>query len=138
MSEAGGSGGQLLSVRIEHWNGLVRVRVAGEVDIATESLFQRAMAVAEAHAKAGIIVDLRDVAFMDSTGIAALLAARKRADEAGRGFVVRGVGKQVQRVFVVSGLHWLFEASNRSVEQADPASAEGWEPVSVPEEERGG
>lgn len=125
----------MLHVRVEHWNGLARLRLAGEVDVSSEMLFQRALEVARERARKGIIVDLSGLRFMDSTGIAALLDARKRADEGGLAFEVRGARQQVHRVFVVSGLHWLFEDPGHPViEEAEGAPPEAWEPVLLPED----
>jgi anti-sigma B factor antagonist len=51
-----------------------------------------------------VVVDLADLSFVDSSGVAALLAARGEITEAGHGFELRGAKGIVRRVFDVTGL----------------------------------
>jgi anti-anti-sigma factor len=79
------------------------VRVRGEVDIATSTQMRRE--VREATAKARLVVlDLREVSFIDSAGVHAILdsaaACRARGQ---RLLVVRG-GAQVTRMFELTGV----------------------------------
>src|SRR3954465_10643708 len=55
----------------------------------------------------GIVVDLTAATFVDSSVLGALLDARRRAIEAGQGYVVcvgEGVGPGVQRILDIPGL----------------------------------
>lgn len=54
-----------------------------------------------------VVVDLTDVQFLDSSGIAALLSARKKILQAGNGFKLRGASGIVNRVFELTGLEFL-------------------------------
>ena len=81
----------MISVSTEHAGGLVVVAVSGEIDLATGPV------VAEAIAKAltldgveSVRVDINAVRFLDSSGIALLLKARRDAD--GQGVTLRVVG----------------------------------------------
>ena len=49
-------------------------------------------------------VDLADVTFLDSTGIAVLVAANKRASERATEFTIRNAAPNVRRVFEITGL----------------------------------
>jgi anti-anti-sigma factor len=61
----------------------VVLRVEGEVDLVTAPAL--AMALAEATAEPGdVTVDLRQVTFMDSTGLRVLLETRGRLEQDGR------------------------------------------------------
>jgi anti-anti-sigma factor len=61
----------------------VVLRVEGEVDLVTAPAL--AMALAEATAEPGdVTVDLRQVTFMDSTGLRVLLETRERLEQDGR------------------------------------------------------
>ena len=51
-----------------------------------------------------VIVDLRDLQFIDSSGIRALVRAHKRAETAGRQFCIVRDSEQIQRVFELTGL----------------------------------
>jgi stage II sporulation protein AA (anti-sigma F factor antagonist) len=81
------------------------VSLTGELDMATVPQFEQAIE----HAQAGsrVIVDLRKLTFIDSTGISALLLAYK-AGQNGHSAVsfVRGSGA-VQRVLEMSGVEPL-------------------------------
>lgn len=64
------------------------VQVAGEIDLATAQDVVRAVEAAVALG-ADVELDLRDVAFMDSSGVAALTRCRRLAERAGGSLVVR-------------------------------------------------
>ena len=51
-----------------------------------------------------LIVDLRELRFMDSTGLHALVKANKRAGEAGQRFAVVKGGAQIQRLLSLTGV----------------------------------
>jgi anti-sigma B factor antagonist len=84
------------------------LRVAGEIDLGTARDFAEALLQAT-DAAASIDVDLVEVAFMDSTGLRALLEARKRAQAAGGGvaLAVRD-GSPVARLLDLAGVADLF------------------------------
>jgi anti-sigma B factor antagonist len=54
-----------------------------------------------------VVVDLQGLQFLDSSGIAALLQARRRVTESGRGFQMRGAHGIVLRALEVTGLAHL-------------------------------
>ena len=126
MREHTGPPERLFDVRLEHLNGLARVRVSGELDMASQPAFERAISVAEQHGSQGLIVDLSDLAFMDSSGLSALLRARERAEDVERTVSVRGAKGEIQRLLVVSGLHWVFEDAGAP---ADPEDSVAWERI---------
>ena len=75
----------------------------GEIDMATVDLVRAAV---EAHLRAGdeLVIDLRGVGFMDTSGLRYALELNDRAERDGFGLrLVRGPAP-VQRVFVVAGL----------------------------------
>ncbi len=72
-----------LQIALERTGAGVTLRVAGEIDLLTAPRFAAALAGAlEAEGEA--VIDVREVSFMDSTGLRALLQARTQADQAGR------------------------------------------------------
>jgi anti-anti-sigma factor len=81
----------------------VRLSVSGELDIATAPQLDHALAGAQADA-ALVILDLRELQFMDSSGANLIAAASGRARQArGRLLVVRGP-VQVEQIFALVGL----------------------------------
>lgn len=82
--------------------GAARVAVAGEVDIATVEELDRALLRAQDDASL-VVLDLRDLEFMDVSGAHLMMATDLRVRDAGGRFVVvRGPG--VQRLVEVIGI----------------------------------
>jgi anti-anti-sigma factor len=80
------------------------VALEGEIDLASVPDAERLIAEAEANSPGRLIVDLREVTFMDSSGLRVLLTAHRRAEEAGRGFALVRGGGTVNRLLDVTGL----------------------------------
>ena len=79
----------------------------GELDIATTPELEQALADAAADGVAEVVLDLRHLTFMDSTGLRALAQANTRADASGITLsIVRGP-RQIDRVLEISGLGTL-------------------------------
>ncbi|MDA0180217.1 STAS domain-containing protein [Solirubrobacter phytolaccae] len=74
---------------------------AGEIDLATVDRVGREVEEAHADSECEIVLDLRDIRFIDSTGIR--LVVQLARDLNGRFAVVRG-GGEVARVFDLVGL----------------------------------
>lgn len=75
--------------------------VSGELDLATSPALE-----AELERASGglVIIDLRGVSFMDSTGLSLLVKAQRRAKEARRRLAVVKGGAQVQRLLTLTGV----------------------------------
>jgi anti-anti-sigma factor len=77
------------------------VAVSGELDVATSQVLEHELA--KLHAE-NVVVDLRGLTFIDSTGLGVLMRTHQLASQAGRRFgLVRGNG-QVDRLLTLSGL----------------------------------
>jgi anti-sigma B factor antagonist len=81
-----------LDVHVEQTSGAHVIAASGEVDMGTAGRLQAALADAVASGATDIWVDLTDVSFMDSTGVSALLAARRALPAACRLVVVTPPG----------------------------------------------
>ncbi len=89
--------------------GIRQLSVKGELDLDTAPTLAASIEAIEAGQDEGLILDLTDCGFIDSTGIALLVKAWKRLDidggDGGTGRVVLcGPSPQVQRVFDITGL----------------------------------
>lgn len=80
-----------------------RLSVSGELDIATAPQLDHGLAGAQADA-ALVILDLRELQFMDSSGANLIAAAGGRARQAGGRLVVVRGPVQVERIFALVGL----------------------------------
>ncbi len=79
--------------------------LTGELDMATASRLEAAVAAAIARGDRELVLDLRGVTFMDSTGLRALLRARQQCEDGGGQFyVMRAQSGAQHQLFHVSGL----------------------------------
>ena len=82
--------------------GVVSVYVAGELDIASALDLERMLRRAELRAPL-VVLDLRDLTFIDSRGVRVISYASSRARLAGRRLVLLRGPLQVQRLLELSG-----------------------------------
>lgn len=82
----------------------VLVRPTGELDVVTGELLEDARRRASDDGARGIVVVLDGVDFLGSSGLSALVEARRRADHAGLGFALAGGSRSSTRVLEITGL----------------------------------
>jgi anti-sigma B factor antagonist len=82
---------------------MVIVALSGELDLLSSPVLGRALECLPADADT-IVVDLRGLEFMDSTGLHLLIRAQQDAQEAGRRFALVRGGDQVQRLLNLTGV----------------------------------
>jgi anti-anti-sigma factor len=91
-------------VDVRNENRTALVVVSGELDVASGPTLEQELAKSEASDAQLLILDLRDLDFIDSTGLSILIKAHQHAEASGRRFaVVRGTS-QVQRLLSLTGL----------------------------------
>jgi anti-anti-sigma factor len=78
------------------------VHLAGELDIDTTPLLEWALRAPYAQAQL-IVLDMRDLAFMDSSGVHAIVNAGARVRQLGRRLVILRGPPDVDRVFALTG-----------------------------------
>jgi anti-sigma B factor antagonist len=83
------------------------VALAGELDIASTEEVGARLAEALGQGK-GLVVDLAELRFIDSTGITAMFIAHKRAVDAGRVMVLRAPRPNVRKTIGLIGLDKVF------------------------------
>jgi anti-sigma B factor antagonist len=82
----------------------VVIEVTGELDLASSPGLEHELEEGAASRAELVIVDLRSLEFMDSTGLSVLVRAHQRATQTGQRFgVVRGP-QQVQRLLSLTGV----------------------------------
>jgi anti-anti-sigma factor len=78
--------------------------LSGELDLASSAALEEALDRATAAGPEQVILDLRALEFMDSTGLSVLVKAHQRAEDAGTRFgLVKGPA-QVQRLLGLTGV----------------------------------
>jgi anti-sigma B factor antagonist len=97
-----------LRVWIEERPARVEIRVAGELDLATVPQLRQ---VLDAHARSGqtMVIDLREIEFIDSMGLAALVRAHHRAIARGAKLELVPASERVHKVFTLTHVDRLFD-----------------------------
>jgi len=86
-----------------------RLRVSGEVDVASSPALRARIGELLDQGAERIVLDLHDLTFIDSSGLGVLVGALKRLQELGRqDLVLAGLHGPPRRVFEITGLTQLF------------------------------
>jgi anti-anti-sigma factor len=99
----------------------VHLRLSGELDISTAPKVEDELARVEPNRPETIVLDLSNLAFMDSTGLRLLIAADTRARQQGRRLLIVKGPEAVQRVFRITRLEERLEIVDDV--PSDPATA---------------
>jgi anti-sigma B factor antagonist len=81
------------------------VRPIGELDLDTAPLLEQELARVREAGADRIVLDMRRLAFMDSTGLRLVIRWDTAARDEGFAFAIVPGGEVVQRVFRLTGLH---------------------------------
>ena len=118
-----------------------RYFLRGEIDLAEQDRIRRELAMALTRPN-DLLVDCRDLTFLDSSGIAVLVDVRARLEAAGYNMLLVNVSGPPRRVFEILGLtDWLsIERQRRGTRPVTPARdvqgvpvpARGFRPRDVP------
>jgi anti-sigma B factor antagonist len=79
------------------------IAVSGELDLASSPALQEELDRVSADSEL-LIIDLRELDFMDSTGLSVLVRAHQRAEEQGRRLAMVKGPQQVQRLLSLTGV----------------------------------
>jgi anti-anti-sigma factor len=109
-------------VTSEQRGDVVHVRLTGELDISSAPKVEDELARVEPDRPGLIVLDLRQLAFMDSTGLRLLIAADTRARQQSRRLTSVKGPDAVQRVFRITRLEERLEIVDKVPDgAADPA-----------------
>ncbi|HEY6581715.1 MAG TPA: STAS domain-containing protein [Rubrobacter sp.] len=94
----------------EHAGGYSVISVRGEMDLHTAPKFQYAIErAAESEDVGAVVVDMGDVAFMDSTALSSLMRSKDALDQEGISLRLAAPSRAVERIFSVTGFQDYFE-----------------------------
>jgi anti-anti-sigma factor len=114
-----------LSISVERRDGAVIVALHGEVDISETDSIQQALASVEKDQPAVMVLDLRDLTFLDSTGLRLVLDADARARSEGRRLALVPGPDVVHRVFQIAlldkRLEFIEDLTALGLDDADEA-----------------
>ena len=95
--------GDALTVTVRHERGVVIAEVTGDIDISTVTgLRERLFELADSGQT--LIVNLNRITFIDSSGLAALVGAARRADQHGGSLHVVCARRQIRRLLWLTGV----------------------------------
>jgi anti-anti-sigma factor len=110
----------LFAVDTEYAGRCARLALSGELDVATVSVLEEELRVVWSRDVRRVEIDLRDVQFIGSAGVAALLEANSHARKGGCALTLVRGPVQVHRIFELTGIESQF----------------AWRPASARAEER--
>ena len=85
------------------------IELEGELDLAGASVLEQELAQPETDAARAVVLDLRGVEFMDSSGLRVIAITLQRAQERGRRFALVPGAAQVMRVFDITRMRERLE-----------------------------
>lgn len=104
-----------LALQVEPRNGVVRIAASGELDMASAPALAESLAGAEREGTDAIMLDLRNLTFIDLTSLQVLLRASERAGANGHRLVIAGASSAARRLFALTGTEFLMEQDSVSV-----------------------
>lgn len=99
----------MLNITVERWDDFEFIILDGEIDMYVVPVMRTALLDTFKKRPKGVAVDLTDVPFMDSSGIATLVEGLQWGRKGGCRFVLVGPQQNVLDTFKLAKLHNLFE-----------------------------
>jgi anti-sigma B factor antagonist len=87
------------------------LRICGELDMASRDAVEPEV-MAAILTESSVIIDLAELTFCDSNGIAMFIAVDEKAKAEGTNLVVRGAVPQVRRVFEITGVDHIITVAD--------------------------
>ena len=106
-------------IEIRTADGVVRVAPSGDVDMVTAPALRVALEEAAARRPARIVVSLRDVTFLDSTGLGAIVHGLRTAADQGVALTLSEASPAIRRVLAVTGLDDLLDGDDHGAADGD-------------------
>lgn len=93
-----------LQIDVRHDGGRAILVLAGELDLASAEILQRAVDDPTLAAEPMLVLDLEQLQFIDSTGLRIILKALERCRSRGQEFAITRGSPQVQRLLSITGV----------------------------------
>lgn len=102
---------QVFTTRIDAGNGVTTVALLGELDMATVPILNDQLASLEQDGTKAIVLDLRDLRFVDSSGLHALVRAYRRSETNGHQLLLVGANPFTRRLCEMTGTEFLLSST---------------------------
>jgi anti-sigma B factor antagonist len=97
-----------IALSVEHHDQGAVVEVGGDLEFGTAASLRSALIDLAQQGCDPLVVDLKALEFIDSTGLSLLVQAKQRIEAQGQRFALRNPTDRVRRVLEISGLADLF------------------------------
>jgi anti-sigma B factor antagonist len=104
-------------MQVQNGDAGIVLRLSGEFDLACEEAFRDR--AAQMPSGAEVLIDLRELTFIDSTGIRLIVELWQRSNNDGIDLAILPGPPDVQRVFQITGLDEVLPISNRAADQTE-------------------
>ncbi len=111
-----------IDTTLRHVNDIPVLDVVGEIDIYTTPQFKEAVGKVIDEGKRGIIINMAEVSYMDSSGFGTLLSATKRLRPLSGSLHLVGSNEAISRMLQITRLNTIFGV-HRTEEEALAAIA---------------
>lgn len=101
---------EAFSTRIDARNGVTSIALIGELDMATVPVLNNQLAALEQNGTRAIVLDLRDLGFVDSSGLHEIARAYRRSETSGRRLLVVGANPLTRRMCEITDTEFLLDA----------------------------
>ena len=95
-------------INVESVEGATVMRPMGDVDLARSPALRRHLATVIGQRPQRLVVDLSEVPYMDSSGVATLVEAMRLARDARTQLVLAGLQSRVRSIFEIARLDMVF------------------------------
>lgn len=97
------------TIRTELRNSVAQVALVGELDMGSVSALEAYLAPYLSDGVAGLVIDLRELTFLDSSGLHALVDAKRRAAAGGQRLVLIAPTESSRRLFELTQTLFLLD-----------------------------
>ena len=97
-----------LEVHVEHHDAAVVLRPVGEIDLSCAPALRHQISEVQRTNPACLVVDLSEVPYMDSSGLATLVEAMQVAIRRRSKLFICGLQDRVRSIFEIARLHQVF------------------------------
>jgi anti-sigma B factor antagonist len=93
----------------EKLNGVVKINLAGEVDIYTsQELKDKLYKIVDAN-KTDLLIDCKELDYIDSTGLGIFVGALKKAKQNEKKIIMSNLKENIKKLFIITGLDKVFD-----------------------------
>jgi anti-anti-sigma factor len=100
---------QLFTAQVNSRNGVASIALRGELDLATVSDLEGYLAPFENNGVSAIMLDLRELTFIDSVALHSIVRARERAETSGRRLILVGARPTARRLLELTSTEYLLD-----------------------------